>query len=322
MMKRRMKAIVVSKYGPPEQLELKELPTPSPKEQEVLVKVHATAVNDYDWSLVRGKPYLYRLMFGLLKPKGPVPGIELAGTIEAVGKGVSSFKIGDEVYGDISEFGWGSFAEGCCVNEKALVLKPSKMTFEEAAAISHASMLAAQGLVDVGKIEKGQKVLINGAGGGMGTFGLQIAKIFDAEVTGVDSGEKLTMMKSLGFDHLIDYQKEDFTKNKQQYHLILDAKTTRAPSAYLRSLKPNGRYVTVGGELGRLFQIFLARKLGKKKVFLVGLKQNKDLAWINELYLAGRIKPVIDGPYTLGEIPRLLQYFGEGKHQGKIVIRI
>lgn len=317
-----MKAVVCAKYGPPETLEVKEIDIPRPGEGEVLIKVHATAINDFDWSLVRGKPYPYRLMFGLLKPKKPIPGIELAGTIEALGKNANTFQQGDAVYGDLSELGWGSFAEYVCVKESTMALKPQSMSFEEAAAIPHASMLAAQGLIDYGKIEKGQRVLINGAGGGMGTFGLQIAKLYGAEVTGVDTGEKLKMMQQIGFDHILDYQQQDFTKNGQRYDLILDAKTNRAPRAYARALKPHGTYVSVGGDLIRLVQLLLAKTFGKNNLHIVPLKQNKDLAWINELYDSGKIKPIIDGPYKLNEVPTLLQYFGEGKHLGKVVVSV
>ncbi len=254
-------------------LQLKEVEKPIPKENEVLVKVIATAVNDYDWSMVRGKPYLYRLMFGIIKPKRKIPGMELAGIIEALGTNATSFKVGDAVYGDISGYGFGSFAEYICINEKALKLKPGKMSFEQAASIPHASMLAVQALIDIGKVEKGEKILINGAGGGFGTFGLQIAKLYNTEVTGVDTGDKLKMMKSIGFDHIIDYRKEDFTKNGQRYDLILDAKTNRSTFNYLRSLSPNGRYVTVGGTISRLLQAFilgpLIRLFSKKKSALL-----------------------------------------------------
>jgi len=276
--------------------------------------------------LMRGKPYPYRLMFGITKPKKKIPGIELSGIIEALGENVNTFKVGDAVYGDISSYGFGCFAEYICVDEKALVLKPVKMSFEEAASISHASMLAVQGLVDVGKIQKGQKILINGSGGGVGTFGLSIAKLYGSEVTGVDTGDKLKMMKSIGFDHVIDYKKEDFTKNGQCYDLILDTKTNRSTFDYVRSLSPNGRYVTVGGDLNRLLQIFLLKpcisKFNKKSIDIVALKPNKDLDYINELYETGKIKPVIDGPYKLSEVPELIQYFGEGKHTGKVVITL
>jgi NADPH:quinone reductase-like Zn-dependent oxidoreductase len=317
-----MKAIVFKSYGPTENLRLEDLPKPTPKENEVMIRVHATSVNDFDWSLVRGEPYLYRLLFGVLKPKITVPGVELAGVVEELGKNANSFKLGDAVYGDISHYGWGTFCEYICVNENAVRLKSDKMTFEEAASLPHASMLAVQGLIDVGKIQKGQRVLINGAGGGVGTLALQLAKLYESEVTGVDTGAKLQMMRSIGFDRVIDYKKEDFTKNGQRYDLVLDAKSSRSPSAYRRSLKPDGTYVTIGGDVTRLIQIALSRKFGKKNMHIVALKQNKDLAFINELFEAGKIKPVIDGPYKLSEAAHAIQYFGEGKHQGKVVISI
>lgn len=319
-----MKALVITKYGSPDFIELKDIPKPKPKENEVLVKVHATTVNDYDWSLMRGKPFIYRLMFGMRKPRVR-PGMELSGTVEAVGENVSALEVGDAVYGDTSNHGFGAFAEYMAVNEKALVRKPENMSFEEAAAIPHAAMLAYQGL-ELGKIQNGQKILINGAGGGVGTFALQLAQLYDAEVTGVDTGPKLEMMKALGFDHLIDYKKQDFTRNGERYDLILDAKTNRSTFAYLRSLKPHGKYVTVGGHLGRLLQLVLLKPiisaLGNKSVFLLGLRANKDLAYIKELFEAGKIKPVIDGPYPLEKTPELIQYFGEGKHAGKVVITV
>ena len=321
-----MKAIVFTKYGAPDVLQLKEMPKPSPGEEEVLVKIHATAVNDYDWSMVRGKPYLYRLMFGLWKPKKQIPGMELSGTVEAVGKNVRTFQVGDAVFGDISEYGFGSFAEYLCIHEKALVLKPAAMSFEEAAAIPHASLLAHQGLVEIGKIQKGQQILINGAGGGVGTFGLQLAKLYDAEVTGVDTGNKLGMMQSIGFDHVIDYKKEDFTKNGQRYDLILDAKTNRSIFSYARSLKPNGTYVTVGGHLSSLLALLLLKPwsstFSAKRFHILALKPNKGLAYISELVEAGKLKTVIDGPYELSQTPEAVQHFGEGKHQGKVVISI
>ncbi|MGB5895224.1 MAG: NAD(P)-dependent alcohol dehydrogenase, partial [Ignavibacteriaceae bacterium] len=252
--------------------------------------------------------------------------MELAGIIEALGKNAALFKVGDAVYGDISGYGFGSFAEYICINEKGLVLKPGKMSFEQAASIPHASMLAVQALIDIGQVQKGQKILINGAGGGFGTFGLQIAKLYSTEVTGVDTGDKLEMMKSIGFDHIIDYRKEDFTKNGQRYDLILDAKTNLSTFNYLRSLSPNGRYVTVGGATSRLLQAFFLGRLillfNKKTIRIVALKPNKDLDYINELFEVGKIKPVIDGPYKLNEVPEAIRYFGEGKHKGKIVITL
>jgi NADPH:quinone reductase-like Zn-dependent oxidoreductase len=317
-----MKAIISDKYGDPELLQLKEVPKPVLKENEVLVKIRASAVNDYDWSMVTGKPYLYRLFFGIFKPRRPIPGMEMAGIVESVGIKATKFQEGDAVYGDTSDHGFGTFAEYISIHENALTLKPDKMTFEEAAAIPHASMLALQGLVDVGEIKKGDSVLINGAGGGVGTFGLQLAKLFDCEVTGVDTGEKLAMMKSIGFDHIIDYKLEDFTKSGKQYDLILDARTTRAPKSYIRSLKEKGRYVTVGGNSSRLIQILIARKLFKKSVFMVGLRANKDLPYINQLFEEGKIKPIIDGPFTLEQTPQAIKRFGDAKHAGKVIVSI
>jgi NADPH:quinone reductase-like Zn-dependent oxidoreductase len=279
-------------------------------------------VNDFDWSLVRGKPYPYRLFFGMFKPKGPTPGIELAGIVESLGKNTTSFKVGDAVYGDISNYGWGTFAEYVCVSENAVQLKPEKMTFEEAASLPHASMLAVQGLIDVGKIKNGHTVLINGAGGGVGTLAIQIAKLYNCKVTGVDTGEKLQIMKSIGFDHVIDYKQADFTRNGIRYDLILDTKTTRSPSAYQRSLTPDGIYVTIGGNISRIIHVAISTRLGKRNIQLVNLKQNKDLSYINELFEDGKIKPIIDGPYQLDEAARILQHFGEGKHHGKVVISI
>lgn len=321
-----MKAIICSGYGAPDQLELKEVDKPVPKKGEVLVKIHATAINDYDWSMVRGKPYVYRLMYGLYKPKNPIPGMELSGTIEALGAGTQKFNVGDDVYGDTSSYGFGSFAEYMCIDEHALFHKPVNMTFEEAASVSHASMLAVQGLIDIGMIRQGQKILINGAGGGVGSFGLQLAKQYNAEVTGVDTGNKLEIMKSIGFDHIIDYKKEDFTKSDQLYDMILDCKTNRPPSKYLRVLKENGKYITVGGQLTKLLQLLISKwqiaKFTTKSVHIVALKPNKDLDFINRLFEEGKIKPVLDVHHGLHHIPKLIEYFGQGKHTGKIVVTI
>jgi NADPH:quinone reductase-like Zn-dependent oxidoreductase len=319
-----MKAIFYSQYGSVDQLELKEVPMPTPEADEVLIKIQASAVNDYDWSAVTGKPAIYRLLFGLFKPKYPIPGMELSGIVEKVGDQVTAFKVGDVVYGDISDYKFGAFAEYISVSEKALTLKPEQMTFEEAAAIPHASLLAYQGLIDLGKIQHAEKILINGAGGGVGTFGLQLAKMYNAEVTGVDSAAKLEKMKALGFDHVIDYRKTDFTKNKIQYDLILDAKTTRSAFAYARALKPNGRYITVGGKITRLLSMLWwslwFSLFSSKRMQILALKPNKGLDRINELFEAGKLKPMIDGPYPLQEAPEAIQYFGEGKHYGKVII--
>ena len=322
-----MKAIVLHKYGSPDVLKLEEVQKPTPKNNEVLVKVQAASVNDWDWGLIRGKPFYIRLLCGLLKPKINIPGVDIAGQVEIVGKNVKKFQPGDEVYGDLSESGFGAFAEYVCAPVNALALKPNSMTFVEAAAIPHAAILAVQGLRDVGQIQPGQKLLINGAGGGVGTLGVQIAKFIGVEgITGVDSARKLDMMRSIGFEHTIDYKQEDFTKNGQRYDMILDTKTNRSIFDYARALTPNGIYVTVGGATAQLLQVFflgrLVRLLSKKNTRIVALKPNKDLDYINELFEAGNVKPVIDGPYKLSEVPKAIQHFGEGNHKGKVVITL
>jgi NADPH:quinone reductase-like Zn-dependent oxidoreductase len=319
-----LKAIVYTKYGTPDVLELKEIDKPVPKDNEVLVKIYAASLNDWDDGLLRGD-FINRLINGLLKPKRKILGSDIAGRIEAVGKNVNKFKTGDEVYGDLSgKGGWGGFAEYVCARENSLALKPATMSFEQAAAIPQAAMLAVQGLIDKGKIQPGQKLLINGAGGGVGTFGVQIAKLYGVEITGVDSTGKLDMLRSMGFDHVIDYTKEDFTKNGKRYDLVLDAKTNRSMFAYARALSYKGVYVTVGGSMARLFQaLFLApwiSMISKKYIRIVALKPNKDLTYINELFEAGKIKSVIDGPYKLDQVPAAFRLFGKGEHKGKIVI--
>ena len=321
-----MKAIVFTKYGSPDVLKLKEVKKPIARENEVLVKVHAASINDWDWCLLQGTPFVNRLLFGLLKPKIKILGCDIAGRVEAVGKNVKQFQPGDEVFGDLSGGNWGGFAEYVCARENALVLKPTSMTFEDAAAVPQAAMLALQGLRDKGQIQPGQRLLINGAGGGVGTFAVQIAKLYGVEVTGVDSSGKLDMLRSMGFDHVIDYTQEDFTKNEQYYDLILDVKTNRSIFDYTRVLSPNGIYVTVGGSMARLFQAFFLgpwiSMFSKKNIRVVGLKQNKDLAYMNELFEAGKVKPVIDGLYKLSEVPEAIRHFGEGNHKGKIIITL
>jgi NADPH:quinone reductase-like Zn-dependent oxidoreductase len=320
-----MKAVVYQKYGSPDVLQLKEVEKPVPKENEVLVKVYAVSINDWDLGLLQGTSFLNRLISGSLKPRKNILGSDIAGIIEAVGKKVKLFKPGDEVFGDLSG-NWGGFAEFVCAPENMLALKSSKMTFEEAAAVPQAGMLAVQGLIDKGNIQNNQKLLINGAGGGVGTIGVQIAKVFNVDITGVDSSEKLELMSSLGFDHVVDCTKEDFTKNDQSYDLILDVKTNRSIFKYIKSLKPNGIYVTVGGSTGRLLQAFLLKsfiKLSKKKnVCVVALKQNKDLIYLTELFESGKLKPVIDGSFRLEEVPKAMKTFSKGEHKGKLVITV
>jgi NADPH:quinone reductase-like Zn-dependent oxidoreductase len=319
-----VKAITYEKYGTPEVLELKEVDKPIPKDDEVLIKVFAVSLNDWDLGLLSGD-FINRMLNGISKPKIKILGSDIAGRVEAIGKNVTKFQVGDNVYGDLSGR-WGGFAEYVCANENALALKPESMTFEQAASIPQAAMLAVQGLIDKGNIQSGQKLLINGAGGGVGTFGIQIAKLYGVEITGVDNPGKLEMMRSMGFDNVIDYTRDDFTKNGKQYDLILDAKTNRSMFDYVRALSPNGKYVTVGGSLARLFQALILGPmislLYKKKIVIVPLKPNKDLGYMNGLFEEGKVKPVIDGPYKLEEVPHTFKIFGEGTHKGKVVITI
>lgn len=324
-----MKAYNIKNYGAPvEVLQLVEIDRPNALKNEVLIKVCATTINDYDWSLTTGKPYAYRLLFGLFKPRKKLitPGMEVAGIVEVIGENVTKFKVGDAVYGDISEYGFGSFAEFLSIDERALTLKPEAMSFEEASSIPHAAMLALQSLVDLGQIKDQQRILINGGGGGVGFFGIQIAKTFTTHVTGVDTGDKLKTMLVQGFDKVIDYKKEDFTKSNQKYDIIIDCKTNRSLSRFLRVLKPDGKYISIGGKSGKLMQMLYLKPIlklfSKKSVAMVMLKGNRDLEYIHQLYDDKKLKCMIDGPYSFQEIPWAIQRFGDGLHTGKIVITV
>ena len=322
-----MQAIVYTEYGSPDVLQLKEIVKPTPKDNEVLVEVHAASVNDWDWGLLRGKPFVNRLAIsGLLKPKIKILGGDIAGRVEAVGQNVKQFQPGDEVFGDLSACGFGAFAEYVCGREDSLALKSTSMTFEEAAAIPQAAVLALQGLRNKGQIQPGQKVLINGAGGGAGTFAVQIAKSFGAEVTGVDSTRKLDTMRLIGAENVIDYTQEDFTKNGQRYDWILDFAGYHSIVDYNRALSPKGIYVMVGGSAVTFLQIFLLGPLmsmiENKKTGLLMHKPNKDLPSVKELFEAGKVKPIIDKCYPLSEVPDALRYFGEGHARGKVVITV
>ncbi|MGV7225195.1 MAG: NAD(P)-dependent alcohol dehydrogenase [Nitrospinales bacterium] len=319
-----MKAIVYHKYGPPDVMRMEDVETPIPGDNEVLVKVHAVSINSWDWDMLTGKPFEYRFFSGLFKPKSTkIHGCDIAGQVEAVGNNVEHFHGGDEVFGDLSEGGWGAFAEYTCAPEDNLTLKPSSMTFEDAACLSHGGNLAVQGLIDFGHIKSGQKVLINGGCGSTGTLAIQIAKLFKVEVTGVDRTEKLDMMRNLGADHVIDYTKEDFTKNGRRYDLVFDVKTNRSIYDYKRALSPNGTYVTVGGKTSRILQLMLFKKLFRNnKMNLVGYKANKDLNYLVELFESGQIKLAIDKCFPLEETADAFRYFGEGRFKGKIVVTI
>jgi NADPH:quinone reductase-like Zn-dependent oxidoreductase len=322
-----VKAIVHTKYGPPDVLQLTEVEKPTPQDDEVLIKVHAAAANAADWHLLRGDPFIVRLMLGLLKPKNEILGADVAGRVEAVGRNVKQFQPGDEVFGDLSGCGWGGFAEYVCASENALALKPANITFEEAAAVPMAAVTALQGLRDKGQIQSRQKVLINGASGGVGTFAVQIAKAFGAEVTAVCSTRNLDMARSVGADHVIDYTQEDFAQNGQCYDLILAANGHRSILAYKRALCPTGIYVMTGGSGAQMFQAMLLgpviSMVGSKKMGNLLMKPNrKDLVFMKELLEAGKVAPVIDRCYPLSEVPEAIRYLEAGHARGKVVIDI
>jgi NADPH:quinone reductase-like Zn-dependent oxidoreductase len=320
-----MQAIVFTKYGSPDVLELRDVEKPTPTDDEVLIRVHAASINDWDWGALHGTPFVNRLMFGLVNPKKQILGSDIAGRIEAIGKNVSMFQTGDAVFGDLSGR-WGGFAEYVCAREDALLLKSPSMTFEQAAAIPQAGLLALQGLRHLEPIRSGQKLLINGAGGGAGTFAIQIAKGYGVEVTAVDSAEKLDMLRAMGAAHVIDYAQEDFTRNGQSYDLILDVKTNRSIFDCARALSPNGVYVTMGGTSARLMKGLLLSPwislTTKKRFRILMLKPNKGLADMKQLFEEGKVVPVIDGPYKLSEVPEAFRRFGEGRHKGKVVISL
>ena len=320
-----MRAIVYHEYGPPEALKLEEVQKPTPADNQLLIKVRAVSVNRSDWEGLVGKPFYVRIG-GLMRPRDKILGSDVAGIVEAVGKDIKQFKPGDQVFGLILNYG-GGFAEFACKSEKAMALKPSSMTFEEASAIPQAAFIALQGIRAKGQVKAGQKVLINGAGGGTGTFAIQLAKLAGAEVTGVDNAEKLDLMRSLGADHVIDYTKEDFTKNGQQYDLILDVIAHRSVFAYRRALRPDGSYFMAGGSLATLFQMLLLgawiRRTTSKKIRLLVVQTDpRDLVYITELIESGKVKLVIDKCYSLGEAAEALRYLGEGHAKGKIVITV
>jgi NADPH:quinone reductase-like Zn-dependent oxidoreductase len=322
-----MKAIVCEKYGPPDVLQLKEVEKPSPKEDEVLIKIHAAALNKGDWYALTGKPFLVHLTDGLLKPKDKILGMDVAGRIEAVGRNVNQFQPGDEVFGDISWCGKGAYAEYGSVPENVLAQKPANLSFEEAAAAPVAAVVALQGIRDIGQIQPGQKVLINGASGGVGTFAVQIAKYYGAEVTAVCSTGKIEMVRSIGADYVIDYTKVDFTQNGQQYDLIIGVNGHHSLSNYKRALSPEGTYVGIGGTIASIFQSnllgpLMSKKGGKQFRNTLAKQSQKDLDVIKELLEAGKIVPVIDRRFTLSQVPEAFRYFGEGHAKGKVVITV
>jgi len=323
-----MKAIVFTRYGPPDVLELTEIPKPTPKDDELLIRVHASSINSWDWEFLNGIPFTNRLMYGLLKPKPgkQILGADIAGTVEAVGRHVKRFQPGDEVFGDLWD-NWGGFAEYACANETSMEPKPVNSTFAQAAAVPQAAVLALQGLRRAGQLKPGQKVLINGAGGGVGTFAIQLAKLSGAEVTGVDASHKMNVVRSVGADHVIDYTQKDFTKTGERYDLIIDCQNFRSMFDNRRALRPEGTYAMIGGSTARVYQLWLLSLIAlltreDRKLCLVYEGPNKGLAELKELIEAGKLVSIIDRTYQLEEVSEALRYFGEGRHKGKVVIAI
>lgn len=322
-----MKAIVYNQYGSPDVLHFKEVDKPIPQDNQVLVKIHAASLNYGNLVLLKGEPFLARFAFGLVKPKYSIPGGDIAGRVEAVGKDVKQFKPGQDVFGDLSRYGWGGFAEYVAVTENALALKPENTTFEEAAAVPMAAVTALQGLRDKGKIQEGQKVLINGASGGVGTFAVQIAKSFGAKVTGVCSTRNIEILRSIGADQVIDYTKEDFTEKGQKYDLILGVNGHHPITAYKRSLNEDGTFIHVGGSGSQMFQTMTFGSwfslTGKKKMStLLQRQKQEDLIYMKELIEAGKVRPVVDKTFKLSELKEAFNYFENGHAQGKVVITI
>jgi NADPH:quinone reductase-like Zn-dependent oxidoreductase len=320
-----MKAIVTNKYGPPESLQLSDVERPTPTDDEVLIKVRAASLNAADFEIQRGS--ILTRITGPLRPKNKIPGTDVAGEVEAVGTNISQFQPGDEVMGDLFMHGSGAYAEYVCAPETALTPKPSSMTFEEAATYPQAATIALQALRDKRQVQPGQKVLINGAGGGMGTFAVQIAKYWGAEVTGVDSARKLDMLRSIGADHVIDYMEEDFTKRGHLYDVILDTVANRSIFTYRRTLSPNGIFVMVGGSRSSMLQAFILAPLISKRgnkwlgINWFGKPYNKeDMDVLEELFDAGKVVPVIDKRVPLSEVPEALKYLEDGLALGKIVV--
>jgi NADPH:quinone reductase-like Zn-dependent oxidoreductase len=324
-----MKAIICPKYGSPDVLQLREVAKPAPQDDDVQIKIQAASINARDWRFMRAKPFFVRLMPGsMFHPKNIVLGVDFAGQVEVTGSKVEQFKPGDEVFGYMpTASGRGTFAEYVCAKENLVAYKPTNLTYKQAAAVPLAAMTALQALRDSGNIRPGQKVLINGASGGVGTFAVQIAKAFGAEVTAVCSTRNLEMVRSFGANHVIDYRKEDFTQNGQHYDLIMAVNGCHPLSDYLRALKPEGIYVVVGGSMLQLFQAAINKKkvskTGGQKISIVSLVQNqKDLMLIKELCESGKIMPVITACYPLNKTTEAFWYFEKVHPKGKVVVSV
>jgi NADPH:quinone reductase-like Zn-dependent oxidoreductase len=322
-----MKAIFYHNYGSPDVLKCEEIGKPTAGDNEVLIKVRAASVNPLDWHCMRGTPYIVRILAGLRKPKVTRLGVDVAGQVEAVGRNVTQFKPGDEVFGSCR----GAFAEYACTSESAVAMKQDNVTFEQAASVPLAALTALQGLRDKGQIQPGQKILINGAAGGVGTFAVQIAKSFGADVTGACSTRNVDMVRSIGADQVVDYTQEDFTQSGQRYDLILDSVGNHSLLACRRVLNPKGIYIAVGGPSGpwmigplarAITAPVLSRFVSQNLVMLLARRSKEDLTMMHELMEAGKVTPVIDKRYRLSEVPEAIRYLEEGHARGKIVITL
>jgi NADPH:quinone reductase-like Zn-dependent oxidoreductase len=320
-----MKAVVYARYGPPDVLRLADVDTPVPAGDQVLVKVHAVSVNASDWEVLRGKP-LYSRIGGPFRPRHHILGSDIAGQVASTGPDATLLRPGDDVFADILD-SMGGFAEYVCVPQAKLAPMPAGLTYEQASALPQTGAIAWQGIRDKGRLQPGQKVLINGGGGGSGMYAVQLAKLQGAEVTGVDNAGKLEFMRSLGADHVIDYAREDFTRNGRRYDLILDLAAYRPAFAYRRSLLPGGRYLYVGGSVATLLQVLATGPLigapGRKRIRVLAVRLGvQHLGPIVELVQAGTITTVIDKRFPLSQVPNALRYLGEGHAKGKVVITV
>jgi NADPH:quinone reductase-like Zn-dependent oxidoreductase len=327
MREHSMKAMVYERFGSPDNFELKEVLEPAIGDADVLIRVRAASVNSWDWDLVRGATFFSRLDGGLRAPKRTILGADVAGTVEAIGNHVTDINVGDDVFGDISGAGFGGFAEYVSVPAELLAPKSPHLTFEQAAAVPQSGLLAIQSLRYCGPIQPDQHVLVNGAGGGAGTFTVQIAKTLGAEVTGVDSTPKMDVMQKAGADHVIDFTREDYTRTGDRYEAIVDHAAHRSVLDSRRALAPGGTYAMLGGASGRLLQMVVVGLpvswFGKKRLGIVPLKPNRaDLLTMNDYIETGEVTPLIDRTFPLHELPDALGYFGEGQVKGKIVISI
>jgi len=318
--------MVYTQYGPPVVLRLEQVENPVPQENEVLIKVKAASVTFGDLAAVKGEPFIVRFTLGLRQPKYKILGKDVSGVVEAVGASVTQFKPGDEVFGDLSACGWGAYAEYVVATESAIAPKPTNISFEAAAAVPESAVVALQGLRDKGQIQAGQKVLVYGASGGIGTFAVQIAKAYGAEVTGVCSTRNIESVQSIGADHVIDYTQEDFTQDGQQYDLILAAAGYRSIFDYRRALNPSGKYVATGGSMAQIFQPMLLgpwlSTRGRKMSSLAMMPNINDLVEVKKLIEAGKVVPVIDRSFSLRELPEALRYYAAGHSRGKVIITV